>query len=184
MKPRRTTTPGSARTALQMTPMIDIVFQLLVFFILTFKIVSQEGDFNIKMPLAEVGASHWAALHVETLRVRLEADGEGKLFRMSLNGRLLPFLEGKDGRLDMQHLQDEIVSLIGGAEREADGIRSHAEVELDCDFGLNYVHVIEAITAVSGYRGDDDTVITLIDKITFGPPRRPLSRKDSNATPQ
>jgi biopolymer transport protein ExbD len=37
---------------LQMTPMIDIVFQLLVFFIMTFKIVSQEGDFNIKMPLA------------------------------------------------------------------------------------------------------------------------------------
>ena len=28
---------------LQMTPMIDIVFQLLVFFIMTFKIVSMEG---------------------------------------------------------------------------------------------------------------------------------------------
>ena len=37
---------------LQMTPMIDIVFQLLIFFIMTFKIVAQEGDFNIKMPLA------------------------------------------------------------------------------------------------------------------------------------
>lgn len=37
-----------------MTPMIDIVFQLLVFFIMTFKIVSQEGDFHIKMPVANL----------------------------------------------------------------------------------------------------------------------------------
>ena len=41
---------------LQMTPMIDIVFQLLVFFIMSFKIVAQEGDFNIKMPLAAPNA--------------------------------------------------------------------------------------------------------------------------------
>jgi biopolymer transport protein ExbD len=40
------------KVEIPMTPMIDIVFQLLVFFIMTFKIVSQEGDFNIKMPLA------------------------------------------------------------------------------------------------------------------------------------
>ena len=33
---------------LQMTPMIDIVFQLLVFFVFTFKIVLPEGDFNIR----------------------------------------------------------------------------------------------------------------------------------------
>ena len=37
---------------LQMTPMIDIVFQLLIFFIMTFKIIAPEGDFNIKMPLS------------------------------------------------------------------------------------------------------------------------------------
>ncbi|MEK6237543.1 MAG: biopolymer transporter ExbD, partial [Planctomycetales bacterium] len=42
----------SEKVELQMTPMIDIVFQLLVFFVMTFKIVSQEGDFDIKMPLA------------------------------------------------------------------------------------------------------------------------------------
>ena len=37
---------------LNMTAMIDIVFQLLVFFVMTFKVVAMEGDFNIKMPLA------------------------------------------------------------------------------------------------------------------------------------
>ena len=38
------------KVEVQMTPMIDIVFQLLVFFIMTFKIVSLEGDFHVKMP--------------------------------------------------------------------------------------------------------------------------------------
>ena len=37
----------------QMAPMIDIVFQLLIFFMLTLKIVEPEGDFSINMPLGK-----------------------------------------------------------------------------------------------------------------------------------
>jgi biopolymer transport protein ExbD len=33
------------KVELNMTPMIDIVFQLLIFFIMSFKIAAQEGDF-------------------------------------------------------------------------------------------------------------------------------------------
>ena len=33
-----------------MSAMIDIVFQLLIFFMLTLKIVEPEGDFNVNMP--------------------------------------------------------------------------------------------------------------------------------------
>ena len=33
-----------------MSAMIDVVFQLLIFFMLTLKIVEPEGDFNINMP--------------------------------------------------------------------------------------------------------------------------------------
>ncbi|MDP6553588.1 MAG: biopolymer transporter ExbD [Pirellulaceae bacterium] len=170
MKLRHTTTSGDDKIELQMTPMIDIVFQLLVFFIMTFKIVSQEGDFNIKMPLAAPAAGQPDELQVETMRVRMESDGAGKLARISLNDRVLPFLEGADGRIEMKPLQDEIVALIG-TDRGPNSIQENAEVELDCDFGLNYVHVIEAITAVSGYIGDDDTVIKLVEKIKFAPPR-------------
>ncbi len=54
MKIRHITTSDDRTIRLQMTPMIDIVFQLLVFFIMTFKIVSQEGDFHIKMPVANL----------------------------------------------------------------------------------------------------------------------------------
>ncbi len=47
--------------------------------------------------------------------------------------------------------------------------------ELDCDYGLNYEHVIEAITAVSGYV-DHSTgqVQRLIEKIKFTPPPAPV----------
>ena len=37
----------------QMAPMIDVVFLLLIFFMLTLKIISPEGDFNINMPAVE-----------------------------------------------------------------------------------------------------------------------------------
>ena len=59
---------------LQMTPMIDIVFQLLVFFIMTFKIVAQEGDFNIKMPLAAPNAGTADDSLLPPLKLRLLAD--------------------------------------------------------------------------------------------------------------
>ena len=41
---------STAAVAIDMTPMIDIVFQLLVFFILTLQITAVEGDFNVRMP--------------------------------------------------------------------------------------------------------------------------------------
>ena len=36
---------------MNMTSMIDIVFQLLVFFVMTFNPPQYEGDFSVKMPL-------------------------------------------------------------------------------------------------------------------------------------
>ena len=171
MKLRHSTNSGDDKIELQMTPMIDIVFQLLVFFIMTFKIVSQEGDFNIKMPLAAPAAGTPDELQVETFRVELKADGGGRLSNMSLNGRPLgPLQFDTQGQwVNTNVLQDEIVSLIG-TDRGPDSIQENAEVELVCDYGLHYVHVIEAITAVSGYVGDDETVIKLIEKIKFAPP--------------
>ena len=43
---------AAAKVPIDMTPMIDIVFQLLTFFVMTLKIATSEGDFNIKMPRA------------------------------------------------------------------------------------------------------------------------------------
>ena len=148
---------------LQMTPMIDIVFQLLVFFIMTFKIVASEGDFNIKMP---IGAPSEGSIDdiVPPMKLRLEADGNGTLTSISLQGRPIS---------SMEQLTREISSIIG-SERTPGGMHETAEVEIDADYNLDYVHTIDAITAVSGYVDPStEKVVKMIEKIKFSPPKTP-----------
>ncbi|MFW6171616.1 MAG: ExbD/TolR family protein [Planctomycetota bacterium] len=154
---------SEGKIQLQMTPMIDIVFQLLVFFIMTFKIVAQEGDFKIKMPLATQQSGLPEESPVLTMHVRLRAGPAGHLLPSGgivVNGELVFDTPAE--------LHNYVISIVGGDEPSA---RDDAEVELDCDYGLNYEHVIEAITAVSGYV-DESTGETrhLIQKIKFAPP--------------
>jgi biopolymer transport protein ExbD len=162
MKVRHNKGGGDDKIELQMTPMIDIVFQLLVFFIMTFKIVSQEGDFNIKMPLAAPAAGAPDDLQLPPMKVRLRAGAGGMLAGMSLNDR---------GVGTMEALRLEIIGVVGD-ERGPGTIQETAEVELDCDYGLRYEHVIQAITAVSGYIDETGNVVKLVEKIKFAPPRQ------------
>lgn len=162
MKVRHNKGGGDDKVELQMTPMIDIVFQLLVFFIMTFKIVSQEGDFNIKMPLAAPAPGAPDELQLPPMKIRLRADGGGMLAGMSLNER---------GIGTMEALRLEIIGVVGD-DRGPGTFQEAAEVELDCDYGLRYEHVIQAITAVSGYIDDTGNVVKLVEKIKFAPPRQ------------
>jgi len=45
------------------------------------------------------------------------------------------------------------------------------EVEIDLDYDLHYVSVVEAITSVTGYRSGDD-IVPLIQRIKFAPIRK------------
>ena len=168
MRVRHTTSSGQDKIELQMTPMIDIVFQLLVFFIMTFRIVSQEGDFNIKMPLAAPAEGSMES-QLPPIKVRLTAAPGGELEGVFLNDRPLQFSPG--ARVTMLPLREEIIAIIGD-DRGPGSVQEEAEVELDCDYRLHYVHVVEAITAVSGYI-DPTTgeVVKLVEKIKFAPPR-------------
>jgi len=152
------------KPGLVMTPMIDIVFQLLIFFIMTFKIVVQEGDFNIKMPAAAMSEG----LPDDTLpplRLRMTADQAGNLTGMRLNDKNLGNSENR-----FHKLHNEILNIVGD-ERGPGSVAEEAEIELHCDYDLNYSYVIQAITAVSGYISEDDRVIKLIEKIKFKPSR-------------
>ena len=153
-------TSGGDKIELQMTPMIDIVFQLLAFFIFTLKIVSSEGDFGIKMPLGVAEGAIDPTL-LPPIKVRMLANPEGQLSGLQLNDRPITSLAS---------LQSELVSIIGD-QRGPGSIQESAEVELDCDYQLNYEHVIDAITAVSGYVDANGNVVKLVEKIKFTPPR-------------
>ena len=147
-------------TQLNMTSRIDIVFLLLIFFVMTFKIVELEGDFSVRMPLA--GNDSVAMDSTELpLKLRMRADELGRLTTISLN-------EIELGQ-DFDQLRGNVIGLIGTTTPvEGD---DGPEIEIDTDYNLRYEYVIRAITAVSGYK-DGNEVVKLIEKIKFAKPRR------------
>lgn len=148
------------KNELPMTSMIDIVFLLLVFFIMTFKISAQEGDFNIKMPAPGSGPSSDST--DLPLKLRLKSDGAGGLSDIVLNDNL-------SFGTDWQQLRGQVVQMVGDPDGPSDD--EGPEVEIDLDYDLHYEHVIEAITAVTGYRSGDD-IVKLIDRVKFAPQRK------------
>lgn len=145
---------------LNMTSMIDIVFLLLIFFVMTFKVVEMEGDFRVRMPLAGQGSVAEDPTDLP-LKLRLRADSDGRLTSMSMNDI--------DLGVDFDQLRANVVGLIGsGPVIEGE---EGPEIEIDTDYNLRYEHVIAAITAVSGYK-DGEEVVKLIERIKFAKPRR------------
>ncbi len=162
MKIRKSAAKGPDKVDMQMTPMIDIVFQLLTFFVMSFKIATQEGDFNIKMPLA-AAASSAAVEPIPPIKVKLLADAQGALAGIRM---------GERGLARFSDLNNEIMRLVGGSAGP-NAAESPFEVEIDADYNLRYENVVAAITAVSGYVDKDGHIIKLIDKLKFSPPKKP-----------
>ncbi len=125
---------------------------------MTFKISKQEGDFNVKMPLQ--GSGPPADSTQLPLKLRLIADTNGGLQEIVLN-------ELSYGT-NWEQVRGQALKLVGDTSGPADD--DGPEVEIDLDYDLHYQHVIEAITAVTGYRSGDE-VHRLIDRIKFAPQR-------------
>ena len=148
------------KIAIDMTPMIDVVFQLITFFMLTLKDVSVEGDFDVKMPL---GPSQGAVQDdpLPPIRVKMTAAADGSRAGLSMNGQPVG---------DFDELRRRIVDLVGtGPGSKAD----EAVVAVELHLGLAYDNVVAAITAVSGMVQPDGTVVDLVKKIKFTPPKKP-----------
>lgn len=133
--------PAADRVEINMTPMIDVVFQLLAFFIVSFKVVLPEGDLGLKMPRVG-GEGSATACFDAPLRVHLQADGAGRLVGIELAGQTL----GDTAAL-RKHIE-QIVAL-------SPDIAETMSVDLVCDTGLHYQYAIAALTAVSGKRNGD-----------------------------
>ena len=165
MKVRRHRGAGEEKIELQMTPMIDIVFQLLVFFIMTFKIVAQEGDFNIKMPISAPREGLPPEDQLPPMRLRLQADADGHLASIHLNEKAFG--------TRFNALRNHIISIVG-EDTGPLSIRKSAEIEIDADYHLRYANIIKAITAISGFKNpDDQEIVKMIEKIKFSPPKKP-----------
>ncbi|MEM6330014.1 MAG: biopolymer transporter ExbD [Planctomycetota bacterium] len=148
---------------LQMTAMIDIVFQLLIFFIMTFKIVLPEGDFNIRMPLA-ADQPNAEPDDTPVLNLRLRAASDGSLAEVSLGD--LSFGAEAD---TFARLHTHIRGLVD--DSGGPGTADEQEVEIDADFDLQYDHTMRAITALTGYIDENRIRHSLIEKVKFAKPR-------------
>jgi biopolymer transport protein ExbD len=157
---------GEEQIQLQMTPMVDIVFLLLVFFLMTFKIVAPEGDFNVKMPLAAPTQGRPDDALLPPIQVRLRATDDGRLAGIQMGERPLN---------SFGELRREIRAIVGD-DRGPGSIAEDAEVKLDCDYQLEFKYTIDAITAISGYISPDGRIIRLVDKISFAQPRTPADK--------
>jgi biopolymer transport protein ExbD len=154
---------GEENVELQMTPMIDVVFLLLIFFLLTFQFAAPEGDFNIKMPLAASSLGPPEDVTTLPLTVTLQANSGGELSGMLLNKR--PIRNFAELRSE---IRNAVMDSAGPGSAAED-----TEVELDCPYQLRFEYVIDAMDAVSGYVTPDGRVVRLISKVRFSPPRAP-----------
>ncbi len=152
---------------LSMTPMIDIVFNLLAFFIITFRIPAVEGDFNIKMPVNAQSSQSVSMDEMTPVEIRLTAGPGGELSGIVFGSKALG--------TDMRALRAEIFSFLHldatGTISQGNGNGADQEVELNCDPELRYRYVIDAITAVTGYVNEDNQIVKLIEKVKFTPPK-------------
>ncbi len=146
----------------QTTPLIDVTFQLLTFFMFTLRIVAPEGDFNINLPPPGAGTPKSEVL--PEIKVRLVARPDGGLASLKLGERQLG-----NGPGSFQVLNKEILKLIG---RENSARSKEIEVEIDADYHLNFDFVVKAIGACTGrLDADGKTIIRYVEKIKFAPPK-------------
>ena len=143
---------------LEMTSMIDIVFLLLVFFVMTFTVVAVEGDFNVETAARARGATvPRDKLELPPMRLRLAAHHDGSLATIRLNDRNFGSFN------QLHHFVLALAAEHGRLETGMDGF----VVDLDCDEHLHYSNVIAAITAISGDLRADGSRRDLIGQIRF-----------------
>ena len=148
---------------LNMTAMIDIVFQLLVFFIMTFKVTAMEADFNIRMPASSNTPPEKIVEFPPTvIYVNLRAGQEREISGIDVDdGVNQKSFNDKDMYEQLTKFVEETITAEGDPSAAEE-----VEVEFTIAEVLKYRYTVRAIEAVSG-KIEGDTVKTLIEKIKF-----------------
>jgi biopolymer transport protein ExbD len=153
---------------LNMTAMIDIVFQLLVFFIMTFKVVAMEGDFDVKMPLASKNPEQSIdQVFPDLISVKILAGTNGNINSIIVDDN--ETFSDEDMYKNLTRLIEERITAEGDPEKAAE-----TEVEFDIAYGLKYRYTVQAIESVSGRILPDGSVKKLIQKVKFKDSKKSL----------
>jgi biopolymer transport protein ExbD len=117
---------------MQMGPMIDMVFLLLVFFMVTAKPIKQESDISLGLP-GTVAAEEAVDLPDEQ-RIRIEDDGS-----VVLNDSVLA--PAADTNLK------ELVAILQRFKESSEANKSEALVTLDAADGTNHQRIVDVLNA-------------------------------------
>lgn len=146
---------------IQMTPMIDIVFQLMAFFLMTFQVATVEGDFQLKLPKSPPVIGERGP---ETIELRLRGDAVGHLAELSYPG------DTPHGRRPSPETFRRLRAFVAGkvAAAHAAG-QEEPKVRITADDALRYAHIIAAVDAVSATVDESGRHRQLAKKVSFGP---------------
>jgi biopolymer transport protein ExbD len=139
MRIRTPSAPYISRIGINMTPMIDAVFLLLIFFMLTMRIVAPEGDLNTH--IRRLSQSE-AVRPGFVVRIRCTANSDGSLSQLYFGAEPL----GSDTSSCWERLSTRMFALTGGDDRLA----ADLPVQIDPDPILAYEHTLHAISACTG----------------------------------
>ncbi len=148
----------------QMSAMIDIVFQLLIFFMLTLKIIPEEGNFNISMPVSAPSQSQEDPPPVIEYKVRMLSDANGNLVDIRVGERSL----GNDLPGAFERLNNDVRSWASSGTAYNDDL----EVVIDADYNLHYRYLIKAMANSTSYVDGTGHKVKFLDKVRLAPPRR------------
>ena len=164
--------PRLKEAAPNMTSMIDVVFLLLAFFVVTYKTPEVEGDFAIRMPVEAQSNQAPTLDELTPVVVRLTADSRGELSGIRFGDAALGDMNALRSAVYRYINQNDVAFQAAYSGAGTPEFRDDLEVELDCDPGLRYRYAVQAITAVAGYLNADGQIVKMVDKVKFAPPKK------------
>ncbi len=150
---------------LKMTAMIDVIFLLLTFFVLTARFQQPESHLNVTLPKPAVGTANPVAK--EPLSIRLEAADLGCSVLLPQTDKI--FLRPDTIQANLTDLQDHIMSIMPSYDIAGQG------VELHCDDAVQWDYVVKVYDVL--YRAG-------AMKITFVTEEKIVPAHDSVKNPQ
>ena len=161
-----------------LTSMLDLIFNVLAFFVVTFKPPDPEANFDIKLPPPQKQEQQVATeiddfnmdimlLEYDTVTIRLDADENGNLDQVICGDRRIK-PRYRDGNFNADHLMREIKRIVEHMQKET--LTETGEVldtaDVICSADLKYVYLIHMVNSLHQAG---------IQKINFGGEQKGLS---------
>jgi biopolymer transport protein ExbD len=132
MKIQRLKRKNSRNLILDMTPLIDVVFLLLIFFMVATTFQDVDSSVNIELPKS----SSASKIEIKTLEVKITKDLEIYLIVKDLNG------ENKMSKLSKEELKEQLASKLKITENKS--------VIISADKSVNYQSLMEVLDIAKG----------------------------------